>query len=1042
MRTSVRSLLGFAAVLCLLVAGPAAGQTITTGTISGTITDAQGGVLPGATVTAVHTPTGTTYEAVTEADGHFMMLNVRAGGPYTVSVTMSGFKDERLGDIQVALGEEKKVTFTLQLASVSETIEVTGQASPIDTSRAGAGGNISADVKETLPTISRSIADIVRVNPLFNSQGGGSGDSASVVSAAGTSFRYNSLQIDGAQNQDLFGLASSAGAPGGTAETQPISLDAIQEIQLVVSPYDVRQGGFAGGGINAITKSGTNDFHGTAFFYGRNEDWVGKGITDQKVSTFNEKQGGGSFGGPVVQNKAFFFGTLDYGRKSRPTGYSVSGTGVNFGNEALIDQYLNILQSKYGYTFGVDPKAEFTRATNNDKYFVRGDVNVASGHQLTVRNNYITGYNDIGGSASATLYRTPDNFYRYVSNTNSTVGQLNSMFGAGVNEFRVTYTRVRDHRESPFEQAAFPQVSVTLFGSTSARSGTEQFSTRNAIDQDIVEVNEAFTMAKGKHTITIGSHNEFLKLRNLFIRDNFGTYNFSSLANFQAGLSQQYDRSFSATSDPMQAAKFKVNQWGFYAGDQWRAKPKMTLTYGIRMDAPQYPDKPTRNPVSEELFGYRTDVVPNDVEWSPRVGVNYDVRGDGREQIRGGIGMFTGRPAYVWISNQFANTGIDFTRIGASFNANNKIPFVADPFNQPTTVTGATAGSFANEIDLIDPNFKYPSILRGNFGYDRELFAGFLGTAEFVWSKTIKDIKYQNLNFAASPTVKGVGGRPFFIRQVSSLSDVVFLENTDQGYNWNISYQVRRPLRNGLYLDGSYSYGVAKSVMDGTSDQAASNWGNVYVPGDPNNPPLTVSNFDPGHRINLTVAYDIPMWKSYKTTVSMFYSGQTGRPYTMTISRDVNGDNRAGNDLLYIPASKSELSFTGGTYEDFMAFINADSCLASYVGKIIPRNACRAPWQNTLDARVNVQLPFKRVRTELTADVLNLINLFDSKSGIVYYSGFGQLNVIQTVPASVTATAPLTGYNIATLTSPTFQKFFRDDLRSRWQLQLGARIRF
>lgn len=1041
MRTFLKSLLGLAGVLCVLIAGPAAAQTVTTGTISGVVSDAQGGVLPGATVTAVFTPTGTSYEAVTHEDGHFIMVNVRAGGPYTVSVSMSGFKDEVIGNIHVALGEEKKVTFTMQLASVSETIEVTGQASPIDTSRAGTGGNVSAAVTEALPTINRSLVDIVRVNPLFNSQGGGAGDSAAVVSAAGSSYRYNTLQIDGAQNQDLFGLASSAGAPGGTAETQPISLDAIQEIQLVVSSYDVRQGGFAGGGINAITKSGTNDFHGTAFLYGRNQDWVGEGISNRAVSTFKDKQAGGSLGGPIVQNRAFFFGTADYRRMSRPTGVSVAGSGQQFGNEALVERFLGILQSRYGYTPGPDPKAEFTRATNNDKYFARTDFNLATGHQLTVRDNYIKGYNDIG-TPSLTTFRTPDNFYRYVSNTNSAVAQLNSMFGKGVNEFRVTYTRVRDHRQTPFEQPAFPQVNVTLVGSTRIQSGREQFSTRNAIDQDIVEVNEAFTMAKGKHTITIGTHNEFLKLRNLFIRDNFGTYSFSSLANFQAGLAQSFDYSFSNTGDPAQAARFKVNQWGVYAGDQWRVLPKMTVTYGVRVDAPRFPDTPNANPLAVSLFGYSTDVVPNDVLWSPRLGINYDVRGDGREQIRGGAGVFTGRPSYVWISNQFSNTGIDFSRIGASFNANNRIPFVTDPFSQPKTVAGATAGAFANEIDVIDPNFRFPSILRGNLAYDRELFLGFLGTAEFVWSKTLKDIKYQNLNYAPSATVTGVGGRPFFIRQVSTLSDVIFLQNTKQGYNWNLTYQVRRPLRDGLYLDASYAYGVAKTIMDGTSDQAASNWGNVYVPGDPNNAPLARSNFDPGHRLTMSAAYTIPIWRTYKTTVSMFYSGQSGRPYTLTFSRDVNGDNRPSNDLLYIPASASELTFTGGTYEQFAAFINADSCLAGYIGKIIPRNACRGPWQNTLDTRVNVQLPFRRVRAELTADILNLINLFDSKQGIFQYASFGQLNIISTVPTSVTATAPLTGYNISTLTGSSFTKFFRDDLRSRWQLQLGVRLRF
>ena len=355
----------------------------------------------------------------------------------------------------VALGQNQVADFTLQLASVTETVEVTAQTPIIDTSRAGAADNISDAVKDLLPTITRSIPDIVRINPMFNSQGSGAGDGASVVSVAGTSFRYNGLQIDGAANNDLFGLASSAGAPGGTAETQPISLDAIQEIQLVVSPYDVRQGGFAGGGINAITKTGSNDFHGTAFFYGRNQDWVGKGVDNRAVSTFKDKQGGGSLGGPIVHNKAFFFGTVDYGRKARPSGVSVSGSGQNFGNDALVQRYLNDLQTLYGYTPGPDPTGEFTKATNSNKYFARFDMNVAKNHQLTIRDNYISALNDIG-YPSLSRFITPDLYYRYISKTNSAVGQLNSTFGRGVNELRIAYTRVRDHRAHAFDQPRLP----------------------------------------------------------------------------------------------------------------------------------------------------------------------------------------------------------------------------------------------------------------------------------------------------------------------------------------------------------------------------------------------------------------------------------------------------------------------------------------------------------------------------------------------------------------------------------------------------------
>ncbi len=886
-RPIFRTFLFAASCALLLTVASASAQTVTTGNLGGTVRDAQGGALPGVTINAVHTATGAKYETVTDAQGRFDILNVRVGA-YDVLAELAGFRQQNLTGIEVALGERELLDVRLQVAAVTETVEVVASPSVIDSSVAGTGGNVSNAVKESLPTITRSLADIVRINPLFNSQGGSAGDGASVVSVAGVSVRYNALQIDGAANNDLFGLATSAGAPGGTAETQPISLDAIQEIQLVVSPYDVRQGGFAGGGINAITKSGSNAVRGTVFYFGRNQDWVGDGADDRPISEFKDKQFGGSIGGPLVRNKAFFFGTADYGRKLRPTGFSINGGGQQFGNEAAVNRVIDILNTRYNYDPGAGALDEFTRGTDSDKYFFRGDFNLASNHQLTVRHNYIDAFNDIA-SISLTNYRLPDATYRYASTTNSTVGQLNSTFGSGVNELRLTYTRVRDHRESPIGNPPFPAVTVVVAGASTVIAGTENFSGRNAIDQDIIEINDAFTLIKGRHVLTFGTHNELLDLSNLFIRDAFGSYRFNSIDLFEQGFGQQYDRSFSATSDPAQRAAFKVNQWGLYAGDQWYVGPRLTMTYGVRMDAPQYPDKPTANPVALSSFGYATDVVPNDVQWSPRVGVNWTLNDTNSAQFRGGVGIFTGRPAYVWISNQFGNTGIDFNRIGASNAAANRIPFVADPLNQPTTVTGATAGTFATEIDMIDPKFNYPSILRGNLGGDTQLPGGLVGTVDFVWSKTMEDIGYRNLNLVPVPGVTGSGGRPFYTRnRVSTVSDAILLENSSKGHNWNASFEVRRPFRNGFFASGSYAYGVAETIMDGTSDQAASNWGNVYVI-DPNAPELVRSNFDPGHRFTFSAAYDIPIFKEFKTTVSAFYSGQSGRPYTLTTATTSTG---------------------------------------------------------------------------------------------------------------------------------------------------------
>ena len=1028
-----------ASILCLLVGvTSASAQTVTTGSLAGVVTDAQGGVLPGATVTAVHTPTGTSYEAVTDGDGRYNILNVRVG-PYTVSAVMSGFKREDTPNVAVGLGEQKAVDFKLPLETLTETVEVTGLSSVIDSSRAGTADNISQKAVENLPTISRNIVDIARTSPYFNPTG--LNEDPMALSVAGRNNRYNNVQIDGAVFNDLFGLAAS-GTPGGQTETQPISLDAIQELQLVVSPYDVRQGGFSGGGINAITRSGSNALRGTGYYFGRNQDWVGESPTGTKVGQFKDKQFGGSVGGPFVRNRAFFFGNVDWSRKDNPSGVSVSGSGQQFGRDPEIQRFLSILQTRYNYNPGGTD--EFIRTINSDKFFVRGDFNVATGHQLTVRHNYLKGLNDIGrpSAGGSGEYFMPDAFYRIRNTTNSTVAQLNSTFGSAVNELRFSYQSVRDRRAGqPDEDRPFPFVQVTL-SSGRVRAGRENFSTANELDQDVIELTDDFTWLKGNHTLTFGTHNEFFKFRNLFIRDAFGNYTFNSLDLFEQGLAQSYDYSFSVTGDPLQAARFSVRQFGFYAGDQWRPRSNLTVTVGVRADIPTFPDKPTANPASVAAFGLRTDEVPSGVMWSPRAGFNWALRPDNTEQIRGGIGLFSGRTPYVWLSNQYGNTGIEFRRITAGFNANNRIPFVSDATQQPTSVAGANTA--VNEIDLIDPDYKYPSLLRTNIAYDRQLgFFGLIGTAELLYSRNVHDIKYQNLNLrqvGARPD-----GRPVFQRNVvSTLSDVIFLTNTDQGDAWSIVFKVDKPMKDRFFMSASYLYGESTSIMDGTSSQAASNWGNVYVPGDPNNPPLTRSNFDPGHRITMSGGYDIPLGGGFTATASVFYSGQSGRPWSANYGLDYNGDVRGTNDLLYIPASASEFTFVNGTFNDLMTFVNAEPCLADFIGRIHERNTCRAPWINTLDFRFNVGLPFKRVKTEITMDVLNLINLFDSQSGLLEYANFNDLLVVR--PTINTTTGAIT-YDLrnifvnGVLQTPE-EQFIRSDLQSRWQMQLGARIRF
>ena len=1039
----IRSTAVCLAVLIMAWAQPGFGQTVTTGNITGVVTDQQGAVLPGVSVTAVHVPTGTMYESVSGADGRFTLLNVRVGGPYQVTASLSGFRQEQQNNVQVALGADQQVNFSLRVANVTETVTVTAEAPIIDTTRAGTASNVTERQIEGLPTINRSIFDMVRTSPYVNPTSQGSDQN---ISIAGRNNRYNNMQIDGAVNNDVFGLAAT-GTPGGQTGSQPISLDAIQEVQVEVSPYDVRQGGFSGGAVNAITRSGTNTFSGTGYYFGRNQSLVGAipavattanpNPADTKVGPFKDQQVGFSLGGPIKQNKAFFFGNVDWARKNTPSGFSASGdSGQIVGDPALIQQVVDITKSRYGYDAGgLD---QFSKPNNSNKVFVRADFNLAPGHQLTIRNNYVDALARIG-FPSTTIYLMPTAYYAFTDKTNSTVAQLNSSKSRFVNEFRFAYQVVRDNRGDVDGQPHFPFIEVDFPDQTNVRFGSENSSQANKLNQDVMELTDDLTMLRGKHTITIGTHNEFYKFYNLFIQNLYGNYRFSSIANYQAGIAQQYTLNYSNTSNPLEAAQFSVHQFGAYAGDQWRLSPTFTLTYGLRVDAPRFPDVPHANPLALSEFGIATNQVPSPTMWSPRAGFNWDLShgSDNRAQLRGGLGMFSGRTPYVWLSNQYGNTGLDFTNLAVNFNANNKIPFVADPNAQPHTVTGGATGR--QTINLIDPNYQYPQVVRGNLAYDHELPWRLVGTAEFVASKNVKDVLYQNLNYIPTGTLPD--GRLTYTKRDPSLNDVVELTNTSQGDNYTATFRVERPFANGFYVSGSYLYNRARTVNDGGSSVARSNWAfGSYVNYDVNNPPLSTSNYQTGNRVTLTAMIPIPLSHDIRSTAAFYYNGQTGQPYSILFNGDANGDGVTTNDVAFVPSSADQVNVINGTFDQLLAYINNDCSMKDAKGTIPVRNNCASPWLNQLDFRYAV--PIKtggRSRVELTMDILDLLNLLNKNWGWNLYP-----NLNSPIPIGYSGvTGGKETFNLSTINSPTFLgTFTRDDLRSRWQAQFGARVRF
>jgi hypothetical protein len=384
---------------------------------------------------------------------------------------------------------------------------------------------------------------------------------------------------------------------------------------------------------------------------------------------------------------------------------------------------------------------------------------------------------------------------------------------------------------------------------------------------------------------------------------------------------------------------------------------------------------------------------------------------------------------------------MEFQRLVESFGEAKRLPFVPDATNQPKTIAGAPA---TNEINLIDPDYNYPSLMRGNLAYDRELpWAGLVGSAEFLYSQNVNDVKYQNLNITPSGNTRTPDGRIVFQRPVTSqFSNVINLTNSDQGDAWTIAFKVEKPFRNRFFANVSYLYGRSRSILDGTSSQATSNWQNVYTAGDINNPPLTRSNFDPGHRFTASGAYDIPMPATLSARVAVYYSGQSGRPWSANFNGDVNNDGTTTNDLLYIPAATDAITYTNGTYGDLLAYVNAEECLAKFIGKIHERNACRSPFQHTLDMKFSVGVPAGRAKVELTWDILNVLNLINEEYGVLEYANFNDLLIVRPVISGNQVNYNLQNLFVNGVRQNPQDMFTRSDLLSRWQMQFGARVRF
>lgn len=1061
-------------------------QGLTSASINGKVSAMDGEELPSASVMAVHIPTGTVYGTSTRMDGKYNLTGLKTGGPYKITVSFVGYHSQVKENVYLELAQNLMINFKLPESSVTlSELTVTAEKSAImSQARTGSAQNVSEKSMQEIPTTSRDFQSFSKLSPLF---------SGSSLGAAGRSSKYNNIQIDGTQYNDLFGLGST-GTPGGQSGTTPISLDAIDEFQVVIAPYDVRQSGFTGGGINAITRSGTNQYHGSVYGFGRNQNMSGQ-YTDyktkktKKLDEFKDYQFGFRAGGPIIQDKLFFFvnGEKTIYTYPQPNLSLTSGFGVASVDSVkkLGDAFVNALAAR-GYNAGSYSLASIEQPSS--KLFVRFDYNLAENHRLTVRNNFVDAGSDIYynyGTRKANTLFFDTQPYLMSNMTNSTVAQLNSTFGNTMsNELIVGFTTIRDKRHGKTADA--PEVLIKGINQTFLMAaGPDRFSAANKLDQDIFEFTDNFSLYMGDHTFTVGTHNEFFSFTNLFARSAFGYYEYNSLADFALDKVSYYQRVYSRFGDPknpsdIPAAEFSVSQFGFYIQDEWTVLPTLKITAGIRVDIPTFPTTPAKNDSVPKYFPqYRTDQIPSgNMLWSPRVGFNWDVTGDRTTQVRGGIGIFTGRIPYVWMSNNFGNTGM-FTAEVNSATSNSvptvDLPFITDPLNQyysgdPRVTNGALGNpKLQSEIDLVDPNLKLPQIMRFNLGIDQELICGFVGTAEFLYSKNLNEMLYRKGNLVAS-TTKLPDGRPLYGGTNSgsgNFLDIMELYNTNEGYQYNLSFQLQRNVVRGVSVNTAYAFGQAKDKNSLSSSQAQSMMRYNPIDNDPNNPKLTTSQWEIKHRFFASVSYSAEFFQNAPTTISLFYNGQSGSPFSFIVNGDVNNDGFTNNDLFYIPkdiyeillvtknnsAPSSDVLLTASNgdkyvkasaqnYSDLDVFIQNDDYLGKNRGRISERNAAREKWQQSLDLRITQNIPdlWGMGNFQISVDILNVANLLNSSWGKIESAGSGTYGIVtlqKRINYNGVANTPAYSFSKPSNGSNSVNTI--SDIASRWRMQLGVR---
>ena len=1024
---------------------------VTTSSIKGAISDETNAGLPGANVVVVHTPTGTTYGAATDIDGRFNLVNLRVGGPYTVTVSYVGYNEQYFENVYLTLGKTEVLSLALtpdsqQLDAVVITANNTKGVFGSD--RTGAETNVGRKELTTLPTISRSASDFTRLEP-----------TASNGSFGGRNDQYNNFSLDGAIFNNPFGL--DAATPGGQTNAQPVSLDAIDQIQVSTAPYDVTQSGFTGASVNAVTKSGSNEFKGTVYGFYRNEEMTGSKIKGEDIFVPNltQEQTGFSIGGPIIKNKLFFFANYEEDKRNDLGQSWLPNRGTGAINESsVLESDLMAVQgalSALGYDTGA--YEGFNHNANSSKGIFKLDWNVNDNNQLAIIYNWLDASKDKPAHPTALGFRGPNasilqfenSGYQINNKLNSLQVELNSRLSDNVsNKMQFGYTVFEDFR-NPMSTPA-PAITIQNGqGQNYIIAGHEPFSINNVLDQTVLQFSNNMTYTKANHTYTVGFSFEQFEFDNSFNLGTFGYGNangyvgaFGSFPSVEAFLEASNNGLISealANAQNVQnagnwaLAETNVGQLAFYLQDEWDVNDKFKLTYGVRFDKPlffdtadkaqdvingttdYFPEIPYVNPNTGQVQQLSNTQMPSS-DWliSPRVGFNYDVNGDSTFQLRGGSGLFTGRFPFVWLGNQVGNPNFWFQQ-------------------------------------NVDPDYKFPQVWRTNLGIDHKYDNGLIVTADLSYTKDFNGAHVQNWGLTPpSGTLQGVDSRPIYtsadhvVGAFGSQANAYVFTNSDKGRIWNASLKAQKTFDNGLYAMLAYSYLDSKDVNSIEAEITGDAFAFNPVVGDANADELSYSRYGDTHRIIgvLSKNWIYGTSDQWSTSISSFFEVSQGGRFSYTYGGDLNGDGNGGNDLIYVPTSSevNQMNFAGaGEAAAYDAFISQDDYLSGRRGDYAERYGAVSPWTTRVDVKFlqdyKIKVSENKTNTiQFSIDVLNAGNMVNSNWGLVQ-----QPNSVQPIGVSVDATGtPNYSFNA----NQTESFGYDSSLASRWQMQFGLRYIF